>query len=244
MLIGPTVGARLLDTDPYATATVYRSVKEHLHLPSVALPAPQYSDMALGEVVVERRSRRELEPGPVSLQDLSTMLHAGYGVTREADTPEGKQRLRAVPSGGALYPLEIYPVARDVEGLAAGLYHYHPFRHALEVLREEDTTDALHRIMFSPPEVPDIPATCAVAFFIVGIFWRSRFKYGMRGLRWVLIEAGHIGQNMLLAAESLGLGAIPWGGFWDRKVDAFLGIDGVNESVVYCLAAGQTPGAA
>lgn len=241
MLIGPTAGARALETDPRATATVNRSVKEHPHLPSVALPAPEDPEMALGEVVRQRRSRRDLEPGPMSLQDLSTVLHVGYGVTHEADTAGGKQRLRTVPSGGALYPLEIYPVVRNVEGLAPGLYHYHPFRQVLEVLREGDTAADLDRIMFSPPEVPDVPGTCAVSLFIVGVFWRSRFKYGMRGLRWVLIEAGHSGQNMLLAAESLGLGAVPWGGFWDHKVDRYLGVDGVNESVVYCVAAGQRP---
>ncbi len=110
------------------------------------------------------------------------------------------------------------------------------------MIREEDSAASLHRLVFSPPDQPDIADTCGVVFFMVGIFWRTRFKYGMRGLRWVLIEAGHIGQNILLAAESLGLGAYPNGGFWDRKVDAFLGVDGVNESVVYCLVAGSTPG--
>jgi SagB-type dehydrogenase family enzyme len=80
--------------------------------------------------------------------------------------------------------------------------------------------------------------TCGVTFFLIGVFWRSRFKYALRGYQFTLIEAGHVAQNLLLAAEALGVNAFANGGFWDRRVDEFVGVDGVNESVVYSILAG------
>lgn len=228
-----------LETDPTARATTTRPVKRHPGLPFVELPEPVSPDLALGEAIAKRRSRRSFGPDPVSLRGLSTLLNAAYGVTQELETEFGPRHVRSVPSGGALYPLEVYPVVRNVAGLAQGLYHYDPLRAGLEVLHEGPTEDRLGELMIPLPGIPDVAATCGLIVFAAGIFWRTRFKYGQRGYRWTLIEAGHIGQNVVLASEGLGLSALPYGGFWDRKVDDFLGLDGVNESVVYSLAVGS-----
>jgi SagB-type dehydrogenase family enzyme len=181
-------------------------------------------------------------------------LHAAYGVTdfydaQEAPTPREpsgngaglppRPPRRSVPSGGALYPLEIYPAVRNVDGLASGLYHYDPLKHALEVIREEDLDDRLRALLVRRPELPDSAGSCGVVVFIAGIFWRTRFKYAVRGYRLALLEAGHVAQNMLLVAEALGLSAYPNVAFWDRQVDGFLGLDGVNESVFYSVLAGS-----
>ncbi len=234
--------AALLAADPTAGmpgATIARPVRRNLALPTVALPAPAYGDAEIGSAIGDRVSRRDFGSAPISLQQLSTLLHAAYGVTQEAQEGQEGRRVRSVPSGGGLYPLELFAVARNVGGVAAGLYHYDPLRHLLEVVRQEEVTDSLREILLELPQLPDIPATCGVVFFIAGVFWRTRFKYGLRGYRWILVEAGHVGQNMVLAAGSLGLHSFPNAGFWDRKVDAFLGLDGVNESVVYSLIAGS-----
>jgi SagB-type dehydrogenase family enzyme len=77
--------------------------------------------------------------------------------------------------------------------------------------------------------------------FVTAMFWRSRFKYGLRGYRFALLEAGHLGQNLLLAATALELASLPVGGVYDRRVDEFLSIDGVNESVVYAFSFGTRP---
>lgn len=256
--------ATALDSDPQAQATIARSVKRHPALPTITLPEPSYAEDALPfeQVLRRRRSRRSFGTAPTALPDLATLLHAAYGVTQEgnpaadgvtdsgdnldgvpgADAGEGAEvpsRTRTVPSGGALYPLEIYPVVRHVEDLAPGLYHYDPSRHVLEVLDERDVAGDLGDVMILLPDGPDLATTCGAVLFVVGIFWRTRFKYGLRGYRWTLIEAGHVGQSFLLAAEALGLPAVPYGGFWDRRVDDLLGIDGVNESVVYSLITGS-----
>ena len=235
---GSSSAARMLENDPATQALVTRSVKRHSGRPSVRLPGPDYPSASLGELLSTRRSRRNFGSEPISLQDLSTLLHAAYGVTGEAPSAKVDDlRLRSVPSGGALYPLEIYPVVRDLDGIAPGIYHYDPLRHGLEVVAEGEMSDSLKETIIRLPNLPDLAGGCALAIFIVGVFWRTRFKYGQRGYRWVLIEAGHVGQNLMLAAESLGLAALPYGGIWDRKVDALLGLDGVNESVVYSLLA-------
>ena len=86
---------------------------------------------------------------------------------------------------------------------------------------------------------PEIVAACAAVIFVAAVFGRTRFKYGVRGYRFALLEAGHVGQNVLLAATAFGLGAVPLGGYYDRLTDDFLGLDGVNESTLYTIALGR-----
>jgi SagB-type dehydrogenase family enzyme len=234
-------GSSALNSDPEAKATIGRPVTRHLVAPTVALPTPEYPEPALRKAMRRRRSRRVFGSEPISLQDLSTLLDVAYGRTHEAAPDGDEPPYRSVPSAGALYPLEIYPVVRDIDGLAPGVYHFDPLRRVLEVRREVDTTERLAEMMFRLPGLPDVSRTCSVVLFVVGVFWRTRFKYGLRGYRWVLIEAGHVGQNVLLTAETMQLSAVPYGGIWDRRVDEFLAVDGVNESVVYSLALGSTP---
>ena len=81
-------------------------------------------------------------------------------------------------------------------------------------------------------------AGCAALLLVAAVFGRTRFKYGLRGYRFALLEAGHVGQNVLLAATALGLAAVPLGGYYDRRTDEFLGLDGVNESTLYTVAVG------
>ena len=143
------------------------------------------------------------------------------------------QSLRAVPSGGALYPLELYVVSHRVEALEPALYHYEPLRHVLELLRPLESPAEAE---LSPYPEPLVESAAVVA--MTAMFWRSRFKYGARAYRFALMEAGHVGQNLLLAAAALGLDAVPLGGFFDREVDAFLGVDGIYEASLYLVPLG------
>jgi SagB-type dehydrogenase family enzyme len=233
-------GAALPDDDPRVQESFARSVKRHAHLPSIELPPPEFPDVPIGEAIRRRRSNRDFGTDPIPLASLSTLLHAAYGVTGHSNL-EG-QRFRTVPSGGGLYPLEIYPVVRNVEGVEPGLYHYDPLRHVLEQIRAEEVDERLRDVLFVPSWLPDIGGTCGVALFMLGVFWRTRFKYALRGFRFTLIEAGHVGQNVLLTAGTLGLAGFSNGGYWDHRVDDYLGADGVNESVVYSVILG-TPDA-
>jgi SagB-type dehydrogenase family enzyme len=130
----------------------------------------------------------------------------------------------------------VYVVPARVQGVEPGLYHFDPLRHALEVRsRAASPLEVLREAAI----YPEIVAGCAATLLVTGVFWRSRFKYGLRGYRFVLLEAGHLAQNVLLVCAALGLAAVPLGGFYDRPIDELLGADGVNESVLYAVCLGQ-----
>jgi SagB-type dehydrogenase family enzyme len=225
------VGAARLERSLEMRITASRSAKRFPQRPYVPLPEADLGTTTLANAVAARRSRRSFGPDSLELSKLSTLLHVAYGITAGIDgTP---QSLRAVPSGGALYPLELYVVSHRVEALEPALYHYEPLRHVLELLRPLESPAEAE---LSPYPEPLVESAAVVA--MTAMFWRSRFKYGARAYRFALMEAGHVGQNLLLAAAALGLDAVPLGGFFDREVDAFLGVDGIYEASLYLVPLG------
>ncbi len=227
------VGAARLEQSITMRVSATRSVKRHAHRPVVELPGGDLGGVPLAAALAARRSRRAYGPGSLSLEELSTLLEAAYGVTGALEgTP---QALRSAPSGGALYPLELYVASRRVAGLSGALHHYDPLRHVLEELRPLDAAAEL------PPLTPydELVRGCAALVVVTGVLWRSRFKYGARAYRFTLLEAGHVAQSFLLAVEALALASTPVGGFFDRRVDAFVGADGIHETALYLLPVGR-----
>ena len=222
-------GLALLEVDEHVRAGVERSSRRHPDRESAALPTVRLPDAAIADVLSSRASLVAEELVPLDLEGLAAILDVTYAVHR---TPRGDRR--GVPSAGALYPLEIYAVCVGVAGVPAGIHHYDPFAHRLELLRAGDHRDELARAL---PDPEPLEVT-AVALVVTGVYWRSRFKYGQRGYRFVLLEAGHLAQNLLLACTALGLPALPVGGFYDRLLDAVVGVDGIDESSVYVLLVG------
>ena len=143
--------------------------------------------------------------------------------------------LRATPSAGALYPYEIYIVANDIEGLSRGIYHYAVLEHEIELISEGD----FRRRITSAGLEQEMLGEANVTFVLSAIFDRVRHKYGERGVRYVYIEAGHIGQNIALQAVSLGLGSVNVGAFLDDKINQIIGVDGRKEAAVYLQAVGM-----
>jgi SagB-type dehydrogenase family enzyme len=151
---------------------------------------------------------------------------------------------RTSPSGGGMYPLELYPVVLNVEGLEPGVYHYNAYGHYLELLRSgaDDPDFAAEALELL------IPGTnydhLGVVLVTTAVCLRSVFKYGERGYRFLLIEAGHAAQNSYLAATALGLSLCALGGFLDEEVNRFLGVDGLEELALYVALVGSSPVAA
>ena len=228
-------GAARLAASPGLLASSTRAVRRHLHAPVVDLGPSEPLTMTLGDAVRRRRSTRVFAATPLALATLAALLRAGYGVTGTLRTGDASQPVRAVPSGGALYPLELTVAASRVEGLSPGLYHFDPLDDALEQLR----TGAVPIAATTP--FGDAAAGAAAVIVVSGVFWRSRFKYGLRGYRFVLLEAGHVVQNVLLAGAALGLATLPLGGFYDRRTDELLEVDGVDESALYLVCVGNAP---
>lgn len=195
----------------------------------IALPDPGgYRGLSLEETVEKRRSARNYSGETLSAEELSRLLHAAQGVT---DT---RRSFRAAPSAGALYPVELYAVVHDVTGLEPGLYHYAVREHALELLRQEDLRFAIMQAGLGQ----GLLGEANVCFVLSAIFQRTRWRYRERAYRYVLLEAGHIGQNLYLAATSMGLGACAVGAFDDDRLNDLLGVDGKEEAAVYAIAVG------
>jgi SagB-type dehydrogenase family enzyme len=203
-------------------------------LPSERTPL----DAPLGPVMRGRTSVHAFRPGPMALAELSSLLYHACGVTRPAAETGQLRSWRAAPSPGGLYPLELYLHTTQVAGLPSGLYHYNPVRDELRHLREGDLAREIACCFVQGTIAYD----AAVVVFLTAWFERVTFKYADRGYRFALLEAGHVAQNLNLAAGALGLGALNLGGYFDHELDDLLGLDGVTASTVYALALGRPAG--
>ncbi len=175
---------------------------------TVSLPAPMLrSDVSVEEALANRRSVREYAAAPLTLDEAGQLLWAAQGIT-------GAGGARSAPSAGALYPLEVYLVVGEVEGLAAGVYRYAPEAHGLVMVKNEDVREALAAAAANQ----DWVAEGAVVIVISAVYERTTLRYGERGIRYVHMEAGHAAQNLYLQAEALGLGTVVVGAFYDQQV--------------------------
>lgn len=203
--------------------------------PPVPLERPTAAG-ALDRLLGSRSSCRVWACQPVTRAELAHVLVSMYGATRTIALDAGLEiEGRSAPSAGALYPLELYVLAQSVEGLAERLYHYNRLDHALVPLAAEITAAALSELFLVPQQLEGAGAVV----FLAGVFERTLRKYGPRGYRYVLLEAGHVAQNACLGATELGLGSLCVGGFNDGRVNRFLGLDVRSEGVVYCIVIGR-----
>ncbi len=203
---------------------------------TVALPetAPTVA-LDLASCILNRKSSSEWALTSMTFEELGMLLQLSYGVTRSNKDTDYVRPFRACPSGGGLYPLEIFLNVRNVEGLAPGLYHFNPHKNAVECLREGDQTFKLCSAFVQRQVIEG----AACVWMVSGMFRRSTFKYSNRGYRFALLEAGHLAQNANLVATGLGLGVLNMGGYFDREIDKYLDLNGVDQSVIYCLAFGR-----
>jgi len=230
-------------TDEQAAAHISRfnRVLSYDHYPSVELPETlTMLELPLSQAIQQRATPTRLERRILPMADLATLLYCAYGLNRDSEESGIQRPLRTTPSAGALYPLEVFLHTRSVEGLAPGLYHYNPHRHELRQLCEGDQTSRIASALTHK----QLAVTTSVIFIIGAMFERTIGKYSNRGYRFVLLEAGHLAQNLNLAANGLGLGCVNIGGYFDRMIDALIGFDGLMQSAVYMAGIGglsETP---
>ncbi len=192
---------------------------------AMKLPKPRVDEEAsLKEAVRKRRTVRSFSTEPLSTEQLSGLLWAAQGITEERGFK------RAAPSAGALYPMDVYVAAgeRSVTGLNAGVYHYQPADNSMKLIREGDARNELARASLGQMWMSRAPITLV----ITAEYARICGKYGDRGVRYAMIEAGHVGQNIFLMAEALGLGAGIVGAFNDREVIQLMGIPSAHEPLL------------
>ncbi|MGA7853068.1 MAG: SagB family peptide dehydrogenase [Candidatus Acidiferrales bacterium] len=201
------------------------------------LPARESGEFP--RVLTARRTWRRFAPGRLSFADLSTLLGLTFGVREWVKVPPlGKFAVKTSPSGGALHPIEGYVVARDVEGVSPGIYHYDASGHRLELLRRGMTRDRMSDYVMGQRWFSD---ACAFVM-MTAVFTRTQWKYRFpRAYRVVLAECGHLCQTFCLTATWLGLAPFCTMALADSKIDRDLGIDGVTEGALYVAGVGRVP---
>ena len=125
--------------------------------------------------------------------------------------------------------METYLAVRAVDGLEPGIYHFRPLTADLEFVKRGDYA----RILASAALGQEMVADAQVTFIWSAVLERGKWKYRERAYRYIYIDAGHIGQNLYLAAEGLGLGACTIGAFFDDDVNSLIGVNGIDETVIY-----------
>jgi len=208
--------------------------KTYTGAPRIVLPQGTADlEMSVGHAIRTRRSRRAFSSAPLSLSELGTLLRYGYGAHVQADGSVG----RAVPSGGGLYPVDMYVLQLPRGGgqLAEGVYHYHVGDHVLQHVRPRCERQRVRDASI----YPDLVASAASVLVVVADMPRIRVKYGERAYRLALLEAGHISQNVYLTASALCLGAVALDGFYDDAVHALLDLDGVAQIALTLIAVGH-----
>ena len=188
-------------------------------------------EMSVEQALLQRRSVRQYSNEALSLQTAGQLLWAAYGIS---DSSGGVLRHTA-PSAGALYPLEIYLVAGNVEGLAPGIYKYLPQWHALSPLITGDVRKDLARASFGQKMIEAAP--CSIVF--TAVFKRTEKKYGQRGReRYVCMDLGHAAENVYLQATAMGCGTCAVGAFTDQEVSRVMQLRS-EEDPLYILPVGK-----
>ena len=186
------------------------------------LPEPKTkSQVSLEEALKKRRSVRQFTRQSLTWEQISQLLWAAQGIT------DKQERLRAAPSAGATYPLEVYLVMKE------GIYRYKPDSHEVERTIERDVRHELCQAAFDQRQIEEAPVNIVIA----ATYRRTESRYGERAIRYVHMEVGHAAQNIHLQAAALGLGSVPVGAFSDDQVQMILSLP-KNQQPLYIIPVG------
>ena len=254
----------LLTADQFSYDQIHQLMKAHsgrypksdqrkgLPMPPIEKPYPadaelidlvpheqiRLGDMSLLTAIDQRRSRRRFTDEYLSNEELSYLLWSTQGISKIFRRPDSSiaYHFRTVPSGGARHPFETYLAINRVEGLQPGIYRYLPIEHKLLFLKSVDNlpekiTDACQGQKFV--------GQAAAVFFWAAIPYRMEWRYNVTGYKDILIECGHVCQNLYLTAESIGAGACAIAAYHQERADQLIGVDGKDEFTVYASPVGK-----
>lgn len=186
----------------------------------IDLPKPQFTNVPLEECIQKRRSVRNFENKELSLQQISNILWSAQGIT------DSIRELRAAPSAGATYPLELFVAKKD------GLFRYIPDGHKLKKEQGIDLRKDIARAALNQNFIAD----AGIVIIITAVYNRTAYRYGERAYRYINNEVGHCAQNIHLEAVALGLGSVPVGAFDDEKLKKILKLK--EEEPLYIIPVG------
>ncbi len=199
------------------------------------LPQPDTKGtMSVEETMAARRSQRNFSRDGISLKNASQLLWAAYGITKSSDHPALGGGLKTAPSAGATYPLQVYLLVRDVEGVEPGVYRYIPKDHSIVRVIDRDVKKELSAASYNQKMIEQAPA----CIFYSAIYSKTTGKYKERGReRYVCMDLGHSAENVFLQAVALGLGTCPVGAFNDDEVRKVMQLP-VEEEPLYMMPIG------
>jgi SagB-type dehydrogenase family enzyme len=203
---------------------------------ALALPTPIKLPLALDQAISRRRSVRSYTGEPLTMRYLATLMWSACGVTTRDHQGHGPQ-LRATPSGGALYPVELWVAALRIESLPKGIYRYLPTGHKIAPICGADRLGLLLGSLAVEDDIIMCSQAAALCL-LVARPWRSMRKYGARGMRHVFLEAGAIAEQLSLAAVALGVGSVDCSSVYDDEAHEALGIDGIHETLIHSIVLG------
>ena len=206
---------------------VYQNVTSRIQLPK-----PEFSpDTRFWDIINKRHSSRAFSIKPISVMDLSLLLFGMSGLTRTFPN----FAFRTVPSAGAKFPIEIYPIINNVSKVKEGVYHYNIQNHELELLKGGNFRKAFTNACYGQKMV----TRSAVIFILTAMIDRTRITYGERSYRYIYLDGGHVGQNLYLAAEALGLNTCVIGRYYDDEINELLDLDENSEFTIYMGVVGK-----
>ena len=204
----------------------------------IPLPAPdrlEIPEMSLREAIEQRRSVRKYSCAALTMQELSYLLWLSQGVKEFTQRPATR---RTVPSAGSRHAFETYLLVNRVEGLEPGLYRFAASQHALCNLNASSLIgEEITHACWDQGQIP----RSAVTFLWVAVSERMIWRYTDRGFRYLFLDAGHVCENLYLAAQAIGCGACAIGGFRDDLLNETLNLDGESLFVIYLASVGKLP---
>lgn len=242
----PKTGKRFMQETKYQNLTI---PDQELDLPQpplespypgdadvIGLPVPeriQIKDCSLRQAIEQRKSVREYAGVSLSLEELAYLLWCTQGVKEITTRPA---TIRTVPSAGARHALETYLLVNNITTLKPGIYRYLALEHKLLPIK---LSDGLDRLVAAAAVGQDLVTESAVTFIWTAAMYRMKWRYGERGYRYIHLDAGHVCQNLYLAAQAVACGVCAIGAFDDDELNALLGLDGEEHFAVYLAAVGK-----
>jgi SagB-type dehydrogenase family enzyme len=211
--------------------------KSYPDKPVVQLPRAHAAlRMSLGDALITRRTHRYFDGRPVSIDDLSTILHYTFAPQRFSDSGLfNVQQMRTSPSAGGRHEVECYVASLNVSGIPGGLYHYNPLSHALELLDETVGRETIADLTYSQRQCCECCFLCLTTVVSDRLAWKYRHP---RAYRLWMYDAGHYGQTFALVCTALGLGPFQTAAFRDTAMETALALEGDSEFAAYVLGAG------
>ncbi len=226
----------------YSSEPQPKTFKEYPDKPAINLPKDFKKDKDKFHNVVQKTRAagkfRLLKSDPLSLDQLSQIHYLTNGVTRVREFPNQKLHLRAAPSASGLFPIEVYTIVNRVEGLDEGVYYFSPQEHRLIQLDDTNRIKSAVNAGFNLKVLKNAP----VLLIFTMVFPRSMWKFKERAYRYCTMDAGYVGENLLLAAHSLNLSANLVGDFVDSEINSLLNLDASEEAAILMASVGKDGG--